>query len=105
MPNGLAPRNVTRYGIGILVYVRYRKGSEDGYAYIGAESPEKFLSMFQDECRSEDGWYKGAPPLSPMSKIEEVATLGGQPYVDPEKESAVWLVLLRGSRPVRPKAC
>ena len=102
IPDGFEAVSVQRFGLAILIYVRYLRGSDGGYQVMAGSrrgqpcSPDEFLAAFGTECGSSDPRYENTPTVVPLLSHEFVVSLDDQPYIDPDFPGCgVWMSLVK----------
>lgn len=86
-----------RWGIAMLLYIRYLPSQQGGYAYLTADrkpvDASKFCQQFEAECRNASPWFGGASTLSVQRQVR-ICSLEDAHYVEPGHDSHASLVLL-----------
>jgi hypothetical protein len=99
LPEGFSGANTIRFGLAVLVHLRYQRGSEGCYQTLGGVvrdpwSAERFVNFFRAESASPDSWFGTHPRLCLRSDIVQVVSLDGGIGIDPAfPGSGVWLAL------------
>jgi hypothetical protein len=99
LPEGYSGENTMRFGLAVLIYLRYQRGREGGYQTLGGVvrdpwSADRFLDYVRAECGSTGTSDEVVPKASLLSEIEQVVSLEGGIGIDSAcPGSAVWLAL------------
>jgi len=98
LPDRFSNTNTSRYGVAVLVYVRYEPGSEGTYQILGGKrapvAPEELLMRFNHDCGSTESFFGESPPIRVVDDVVQVVSLDGERYIDPNSRGCgVWLAL------------
>jgi len=91
LPEGLSNANTSRFGVAVLVYLRYNPECADNHSIRGGKRnpwpPEQFLGFFRSECES--------PFCHLFTDIEQLVSLEGAIGIYPDSGSAIWLAMVQ----------